>query len=225
MVHLAAHAAVVLIHSHLLIGKALKPMLLAAGLAVVGEATAGDDTVELVRGLRPDLVLFELIPGDGMAGIETIQQLTATVPDSRVLVLAASQEPDVALAALLAGASGFLLEESGPEEIVQGIEDSVAGECAISPAVAGHLIDQLREREAPANMGSDVTGEAIRAQLTDRELQIFKRLASGKSNREIGDQLSLSRNTVKNHVASILEKLQLDNRVQAAVQAVRAGMS
>lgn len=225
MGHVAAHATVLLVHNQLLAGRAFKPLLLAAGLALVGKATTGEEAVALARALQPALVLFEPILGGAMSGVETIQQLKVSAPDSRVLVLSDSRDPDCVLEVMLAGACGYLLKDAGPEELVRGIEESAAGECVISPAVAGHLIDRLREREIPATVGSDDAAEAICAQLTDRELQIFKRLASGKTNQEIGEELSLSCNTVKNHVARILEKLQLDNRVQAAVQAVRAGIS
>jgi DNA-binding NarL/FixJ family response regulator len=209
----------------MLIGKALRLLLLAAGLVVVGEVSVGEEAVELVRRLRPDLVLLELIPRGSISGIETIEALAASAPDSRVLVLAASHEPDLALEAMLAGASGYMLKNAGPEEIVRGVEQAAEGKCVISPEVAEQLIERLREREFPVTVGGDDPAEAICDRLTDRELEILRRLASGRTNEEIGEDLSLSCNTVKNHVASILEKLQLDNRVQAAVQAVRAGIA
>jgi DNA-binding NarL/FixJ family response regulator len=102
---------------------------------------------------------------------------------------------------------------------------SAAGECVISTHIAGDLLDRIRERDIPVTARSEHARTAIRMILTERELEIFKRLASGESNQEIGRALSLSENTVKNHIASILAKLQLDNRIQAAVQAVRSGIS
>jgi NarL family two-component system response regulator LiaR len=222
---LVALATIVLIDSPPLIGAALEQLLSAAGLSVIGDATTGEEGVGVAQKLRPDLVLLELILGGAMSGIETVQQLAVSVPNSRVLVLTATQEPELALEAMLAGANGYMLKDAPPEEIVRGVKESAAGKCVIAPAVAGRIFHRLRERETPATAASDSAAQAIRTQLTDREHEVFKRLASGKSNQEIGEELSVSTNTVKNHVASILEKLELDNRVQAAVQAVRSGIS
>jgi two-component system, NarL family, response regulator DegU len=102
---------------------------------------------------------------------------------------------------------------------------TAAGESVLSGQIAGKLLERIRERDIPVTATSESAAVAIRAALTERELEIFERLASGESNHEIGRELSLSTNTVSNHIASILAKLHLDNRIQAAVQAVRAGMS
>jgi two-component system NarL family response regulator len=140
-------------------------------------------------------------------------------------VLTGSEDPHEVVEAILAGASGYMLKSAPPEELVSAVRASAAGDCVISPQVAGGLLKRIRERDIPVTVRSEHSAAAIRAVLTERELAIFMRLASGKSNPEIGRELSLSENTVKNHIASILAKLQLNNRIQAAVQAVRAGIS
>ena len=127
--------------------------------------------------------------------------------------------------AILAGACGYMLKSAPPDELIGAVRATAAGESVISPQVAGGLLDRIRERDLPVTVGSEHAATAIRAVLTERELEIFKRLASGERNQEIGRALSVSENTVKHHVASILAKLQLDNRIQAAVQAVRSGIS
>ena len=126
--------------------------------------------------------------------------------------------------AIIAGASGYILKTAPPEAIISAVRATAAGESVLSPQIAGKLLERIRELDIPVknNGGAAV---AIRAALTDRELEIFKRLASGDSNHEIARELSLSANTVSNHIASILAKLHLENRIQAAVQAVRSGIS
>src|SRR5207302_11448890 len=112
-----------------------------------------------------------------------------------------------------------------PEAIVGAVSATAAGESVLSWQIAGKLLERIRERDIPVTADSNDAAVAIRAALTMRELEIFTRLASGESNQDIGRELSLSTNTVSNHIASILAKLHLDNRIQAAVQAVRAGIS
>jgi two-component system, NarL family, response regulator LiaR len=219
-----AQVTLVLVDGQELIRNALVQLLSAAGLDVVGEAASGEEGVRKVVDLRPDVVLVELALR-GMSGVETIQRLSALAPASRLLVLTGSEDPHGVVEAILAGASGYMLKSAPPDELINAVRASAAGECVISPQVAGDLLDRIRERDIPVTVRSEHSAAAIRAVLTERELEIFKRLASGETNQGIGRELSLSENTVKNHIASILAKLQLDNRIQAAVQAVRSGIS
>jgi two-component system, NarL family, response regulator LiaR len=219
-----AQVTLVLVDSQELIRNALVQLLSAAGLDVVGEAASGEEGVRKVVDLRPDVVLVELALR-GMSGVETIQRLSVLAPASRLLVLTGSEDPHGVVEAILAGASGYMLKSAPPDELINAVRASAAGECVISPQVAGDLLDRIRERDIPVTVRSEHSAAAIRAVLTERELEIFKRLASGETNQGIGRELSLSENTVKNHIASILAKLQLDNRIQAAVQAVRSGIS
>ncbi len=127
--------------------------------------------------------------------------------------------------AILAGASGYILKTAPPKAIIAAVTATAAGESVLSPQIAGKLLQRIRDRELPITANGQDAADAIRAALTERELEIFSKLASGKNNHAIAHELSLSTNTVSNHIASILAKLQLENRIQAAVQAVRSGIS
>jgi two-component system, NarL family, nitrate/nitrite response regulator NarL len=214
---------VALVDDERLIRAALRQLLTAAGLQAVGEAATADDAIELVLDLRPDIVLTDVnLPGS--TGVEVIDRLGLLAPASRVLVLTSSEENCV-VEAIVAGASGYILKTAPPKAIIAAVEATAAGESVLSPQIAGKLLQQIREREIPITAYSQDAASAIRAALTERELEIFERLASGNSNHDIASELSLSPNTVHNHIASILAKLHLDNRIQAAVHAVRSGIS
>jgi DNA-binding NarL/FixJ family response regulator len=213
---------VVLVDDEQLIRVALARALSDAGLELVGEAANGEDAIELVVDVHPDVVLMDLrLPGT--SGLEVIEQLGLLAPASRVLVLARSEQNRV-VEAIIAGASGYILKSASPDAIVGAVKATAAGESVLSSQIAGKLLQRIRELDLPVRTG-DSAAVAIRAALTERELEIFTRLASGKSNQEIARELSLSTNTVANHIASILAKLHLDNRIQAAVEAVRSGIS
>jgi DNA-binding NarL/FixJ family response regulator len=214
---------VVLVDDEQLIRSALAQVLASDGLDLVGEATNAEDAIDLVVDVRPDVVLID--PKlRGTSGVATIEQLTRLAPATRILILTRSEQNQV-VEAIVAGASGYLLKSAAPQAIIAAIRATAAGESVISSQVAGKLLERIRERDIPVTPASADAANAIRAVLTTRELEIFSRLASGKSNQEIGSELGLSTNTIHNHVASILRKLQLDNRIQAAVEAVRSGLS
>jgi DNA-binding NarL/FixJ family response regulator len=153
-----------------------------------------------------------------------IERLGLLPPASRVFVLARSEHNRV-VEAILAGASGYILKSSPPEHIADAVRATAAGECMLSPQIAGKLLERIRELDIPIAKTGDTAASAIHAALTERELEIFKLLASGANNQQIARQLNLSTHTISNHIKSILAKLQLENRIQAAVQAVRAGIS
>jgi len=197
--------------------------LAAAGLEVVGEAETAGPGVRIVLDRRPDVVVVDLAL-TGTSGVEAIEQISILSPTSRILVLTAMNERDLLCEAIVAGASSFIQRALGSDAISKGVRAFAAGECVISSPVAGDLLAHIRERDI-SDSASERAAEAIRAALTKRELQIFRRLASGESNQAIGQAFCLSENTVKNHVASILAKLQVENRIQAAVRAVRSGMA
>lgn len=214
---------VALVDDERLTRTALGQILIAAGVELVGEAASVPETIELVLGLRPDVVLMDLgLPG--VSGVQAIERLGLLAPASRVLVLTRSEENRV-VEAILAGATGYILKSAPPKAIIAAVRATAAGESVLSPEIAGKLLERIREREIPITASGQDAASAIRAALTERELEIFSQLASGKNNHEIARELSLSTNTVSNHIASILAKLHLHNRVQAAVQAVRSGIS
>jgi DNA-binding NarL/FixJ family response regulator len=214
---------VLLVDDEQLIRSALAHALTAGGLDLVGEAANALDAIEMVLDLRPDVVLMDLkLPG--ISGVGAIERLGLLAPASRVLVLTRSEQNRV-VEAIVAGASGYILKSAPPEAIIAAVKATAAGECVLSSKIAGKLLERIRERDIPVTTTSHDAASGIRAALTVRELEIFSKLASGKSNHEIARELSLSTNTVHNHIASILAKLHLDNRIQAAVQAVRSGIS
>jgi DNA-binding NarL/FixJ family response regulator len=213
---------VVLVDDERLIRAALTQALTSSGIELVGEAATGEDALEIVVDVRPDVVLMDLrLPG--LSGIQAIEQLGRLAPASRVLVLTRSEHNRV-VEAIIAGANGYILKSAPPETIISAVRATAAGESVLSPQIAGKLLQHIRQLDIPVK-STDYAAVAIRAVLTDRELEIFTRLASGNSNQEIAHELSLSTNTVANHIASILAKLHLENRIQAAVQAVRSGIS
>src|SRR3954463_10746305 len=213
---------VVVVDDEQLIRVGLAQALSSSGLDLVGEAATGEDAIELVVDVRPDVVLMDLqLPR--MSGVRAIQQLGLLAPASRVLVLTRSEQNRV-VEAILAGASGYILKSAPLEAIISAIKATAAGESVLSPKIAGKLLQRIREQDIPVKTSASAA-VAIRAALTDRELEIFERFASGKSNHEIARHLSLSPNTVANHVAGILAKVHVENRIQAAVQAVRSGIS
>lgn len=214
---------VVLVDDERLIRAALGQMLADAGLELVGEATNADDALALVLDRRPDVTLIDIrLPG--ASGVRAIERIGLLAPGSRVLVLTRSEENRV-VEAILAGASGYILKSAPPKAIIAAVAATAAGESVISPQIAGKLLERIREREIPVTANSQDAAHAIRGALTERELEIFTMLASGKNNQAIAQELSLSANTVANHIASILAKLHLENRIQAAVVAVRSGIS
>jgi DNA-binding NarL/FixJ family response regulator len=214
---------VVLVDDEQLIRSAVAHALASSGVELVGEASNAQDGIRLVVAVRPDVVLIDLrLPGT--TGVEAIKQLALLAPATRILILTRSEQNRV-VEAIIAGASGYILKTAAPEAIISAVTATAAGESVISSQIAGKLLERIRERDIPITTGSNDAAGAIRAVLTVRELEIFTQLASGKSNQEIGGDLALSTNTISNHIASILHKLHLDNRIQAAVHAVRSGIS
>src|SRR4051812_24344898 len=201
---------VALVDDEQLIRMALARALSSSGLELVGEAATGEDAIELVVDVRPDVVLMDLQLA-GMSGVQAIEQLGLLAPASRVLVLTRSEQNRV-VEAIIAGASGYILKNAPVEAVISAVKATAAGESVLSSKIAGKLLQRIREQAMPVRTA--VSDVAIRAALTRRELETFKRLASGKSNHEIAQDLALSPNTVANHIASILAKLHLENRIQ-----------
>jgi DNA-binding NarL/FixJ family response regulator len=214
---------VVLVDDERLVRAALAQALADGGLELVGEAADAQQALRLVVDLRPDVVMMELRLPDS-PGMDAVERLGALAPSSRILILTRTEHNRV-VEAIVAGANGYILKSAPPETIVAAVRATAAGESVISSQVAGKLLQRIREREIPITTASENAASAIQAALTERELEIFSRLATGKSNHDIARELSLSTNTVSNHVASILAKLHLHNRIQAAVHAVRSGIS
>jgi DNA-binding NarL/FixJ family response regulator len=189
------------------------------GIHVIGEGANGSEAVRLVRELAPDVVVMDLnMPA--MSGVEATRHITALSPLTRVIVLTISDEDGDVMDAIVAGACGYLLKDASITEVVTGIRAAAVGTSLISPTIASKVLQRVRASTADTEMA-----EAIRTELSDRELQVLKLIANGKDNAEIAGELVISPKTVKNHISNILMKLQIQNRIQAAVYAVRSGLA
>ena len=209
---------VIVVDDHDLLRKGVRDLLTEHGLQVVGEASDGDDAVRLVAHAAPDVVVMDLnMPR--MSGIEATRRLARVSPTSRVLVLTVSADDETVADAIEAGASGYLLKDASGDEIASGVRAAAAGEALISPRIAARLLERMRPAE-----GAGVRGSGTGAELTDREVEVLRLLAAGNDNAAIAQELYISPRTVKNHISSILAKLHVDNRIQAAVYAVRKGI-
>ncbi|HEX2110487.1 MAG TPA: response regulator transcription factor [Gaiellaceae bacterium] len=209
---------VVLVDDHDLFRTGLVNLLTEQGVHIVGEAANGENALRLVRELAPDVVVMDLnMPG--ISGVEATREITTFAPRTRVVVLTISIDDGDVVNAVMAGACGYLLKDSSIQQLVAGIRAAAAGESLISPQIAAKVLQLLRAQAAGAGKT-----ESLRAELSDRELEVLKLIAIGKDNAEIARELYISPKTVKNHISNILMKLQIENRIQAAVYAVRSGI-
>jgi two-component system, NarL family, response regulator LiaR len=209
---------VVLVDDHDLFRTGLRSLLEEQGLQVVGEAENGEVALRLVSELAPDVVIMDLkMPGLG--GVETTRKISGIAPLTRVVVLTISVEDEDVINAVMAGACGYLLKDSSIEQLIAGITAAAGGESLISPQIASKLLQRLRAQSADAEAAT-----TIRTELSERELEVLRLIANGKDNAVIARELFISPKTVKNHISNILMKLQIENRIQAAVYAVRSGI-
>jgi DNA-binding NarL/FixJ family response regulator len=209
---------VLIVDDHDLFRSGLRNLLEEQGVHVIGEAGAGQEAVQIVRELAPDVVVMDLnMPG--MGGVEATRHITSIAPLTRVLMLTISDQDNDVIDAILAGACGYLLKDSSIQELMQGIRAASMGESLISPTIAAKVLQRVR-----ASTTQPAIESTIRAELSDREIEVLKLIANGKDNAMIAAELHISPKTVKNHISNILMKLQIDNRIQAAVYAVRSGI-
>jgi DNA-binding NarL/FixJ family response regulator len=209
---------VLLVDDHEIYRAGLRGLLEEAGIDIVGEAANGEKALVLVEEKHPNVVIMDLnMPG--MSGIDAARQIATLAPLTRVIMLTVSSAAPDITDAVLAGACGYLLKSATTQEIVAGIAAASRGDALLSPSVAAKLLDRVRELPPRAPVPDPAS-----ASLTDRELEVLRLLSSGMDNAEIGRTLFISPSTVKNHISSILLKLQIENRIQAAVYAVRSGL-
>lgn len=187
-------------------------------LVVVGQANNGVEAVDLAQSVRPDIVLLdvEMPVMDGIAAARRIREL---VPAARIVMLTVSEDDDHLLEAIRLGAHGYLLKDLHPDELYDMLRAAMRDEAPVSPALVGRLLSAVREAgRKPAVVSTP------EADLSRRELEVLRLVADGLSNKEIGVQLSITEGTVKNHVHNALNKLGLENRIQAASYIVRHGL-
>ena len=210
---------VVLVDDHELFRSGLRDLLDDPGIEVVADAGDGTSGVQLAVEHAPDVVVMDLhMPG--MSGVDATRELAIRAPASRVLVLTVSSNDEDVMDAMLAGASGYMLKDATPDELITGIRSAASGEPSLSPKIAARLLGRLRESQS----ADAKQPNGARAGLTDRELEVLRLLSEGKPTGEIAGELLISPKTVNNLVTSILVKLQMDSRIQAAVYAVRSGI-
>jgi DNA-binding NarL/FixJ family response regulator len=209
---------VLIVDDHDLFRTGLRNLLEEQGVQVSGEAASGTEAVRSVREIAPDVVVMDLnMPG--MGGVEATRHIAAIAPLTRVVVLTISEEDADVMDAILAGACGYLLKNASIDELMAGIRAAWRGESLISPGIAAKVLQRVRATSAQPEIA-----DAIRSELSDREIEVLKLIANGKDNAVIAAELHISPKTVKNHISNILMKLQIDNRIQAAVYAVRSGI-
>jgi len=184
-------------------------------MELIGEASNGIEAVQKALTLQPDVILLDLhMPQK--SGVEAITEIKAALPEARILVLTSFAADEDVFPAIKAGALGYLLKDSSPQELVKAIWDVYDGRLSLDPSVAQKVVQELRQQpQAP------LTEEP----LTQRELEILKLVAEGLTNQEIADRLVVSERTVRAHVSNILAKLYLANRTQAALYALREGIA
>jgi NarL family two-component system response regulator LiaR len=204
-----------IVDDHQIVREGLKAFLgLQDDMLIVGEAADGESALEQVLKIRPDVVLMDLILPK-MDGIETIQKINEANPEIRIIALTSFSEDDKVFPALRAGACGYLLKDVSPAELVETIRAAYRGEKRLHPKITAKLVENIaHERKKPAP-----------DDLTERELEVLGCLSKGLSNKEIGDRLFISEKTVKTHVSNILSKLNLSDRTQAAIYAIKKGIS
>jgi len=207
---------VLIIDDHAIVRKGIRALLeQVEHIEVVGEASDGREAVAQAESLRPDVILMDLVMPE-MDGIAAIRQITTDQPGVRILMLTSFAGDDQVFPAIKAGALGYLLKDSDPEDLLAAVESVYRGEPSLSPAIAQKVLSELKQpSDRPPTPDP----------LTDREVEVIQLVAKGLSNRDIAERLVVTEATVRAHVSNILSKLHLANRTQAALYALRKGLA
>lgn len=204
---------VVLVDDHRVVQSGLRSYLGAfEDVEVVGAACSGEEALEKLEGWLPDVVVMDLRMPGGMDGIEATRRVRALSPHTQVVVLTADPDDARVVAALRAGAIGYVRKDSDPEVFLAAVRAAARGQSVLDPGVAGSVLQEL------------VRGGPLVEELSEREKDVLRQLAHGRTNREIAQALHVSEETVKTHVGNILSKLQLSHRTQAVVYAIKQGL-
>ena len=211
--------SVLLVEDHQIYREGVRDLLVASGAAIIGEVGDAANAVAIAADAHPAVALLGLRLPDA-SGIEATRRIRAVSPATCVVVLTASTDERDFFEALAAGACGYLLKQSPPEQIVSAVKAAALGGSPLNASLSTSLLERLRE--APDD---SVAASGKGLPLTPRERQVLSLIAAGKDNAEIAEQLVISQHTVKSHVSGILAKLEVENRLQAAVYAVRKGLA
>jgi NarL family two-component system response regulator LiaR len=207
---------VLIADDHQLVRQGLAALLaVKPGFEVIGQAENGAEAVKLANSLNPDIILMDLLM-PGKNGIEATHEIKAENPDAHILIITSFAEDENVYQAIKAGALGYLLKDSSPQELMQAIDDVCHGRMSLHPNIAMKLIEELNK---PTEKQKTIDP------LTEREVEVLKLVAKGHSNQEIAEKLVVSERTVGAHVSNILSKLHLANRTQAALYALRKGFT
>ena len=208
---------VLIVDDHQVVRQGLRTFLeLQEDVLVVGEAGDGQEAVEMVHQLNPNVVLMDLVM-PRLDGISATRQVKSLDSDIKVIALTSFTEDDKVFPAIQAGASSYLLKDVSPEDLVEAIRAVYRGEARLHPDIARKLMEQVARRTAP-------TRESPMENVTERELEVIDLVAQGRSNQEIAKELVISEKTVKTHISNILSKLQLEDRTQLAIYAIKNGL-
>lgn len=203
----------VLVDDHRVVRRGLRSFLEAfPDITIVGEATSGEEVLEKVEGWLPDVVIMDLLMPGGIDGIETTHRVRSLTPHTQVVVLTAHTDDARVVAALRAGAIGYVRKDAEPEILLAAVRAAARGQSMLDPAIAGSVLQEL------------VSSVKIMEDLTDREMEVLRLLAHGRTNREIAEELVVGAETVKTHVGNILAKLHLAHRTQAVIHALKRGL-
>jgi len=204
---------VVLVDDHRIVRRGLRSFLEAfPDITVVGESSSGEEVLEQVESWLPDVVIMDLLMPGGMDGVEATRRVRSITPHTQIVVLTAHTDDARVVAALRAGAIGYVRKDAEPEILLAAVRAVARGQSMLDPAVAGTVLQDL------------VSSTEMRHDLTERELEVLRLLAHGRTNREIAEELVLGEETVKTHVGNILSKLHLAHRTQAVVHAFKQGL-
>jgi DNA-binding NarL/FixJ family response regulator len=200
---------------HRMLREGLRRSMADQGFDVVGEARDGEEAVRLAEDLQPDVILMDVTMPE-MDGVEATRQIKQDRSDVRIVMLTMHADQEVLASAIRAGASGYLVKDCSTEEIASAVRMAASGETALSPQLAASMLDEVRKLDQPANEEDRV--------ITKREEEVLQLIADGCSTPEVAERLYISQKTVKNHLASIYQKLDARDRTQAVLQAVRMGI-
>lgn len=204
-----------LVDDHQMVRESLKRSMIDEGFDVVGEASDGDEAIEAAERLRPDVVLMD-VTMPNLDGVEATRAITAARPITRVVMLTMHADKEVLASAIRAGASGYLTKDSSVDEVAAAVRMAADGNTALSPQLAATMLEEVRRLETEPDEEESV--------ITRRETEVLQLIADGRSTPEVAADLYISQKTVKNHLASIYQKLEARDRTQAVLQAVRMGI-
>lgn len=219
---------VLIADDHTIVRKGIRALMITEpDIEVVGEAVNGNEAVSMAEKIHPDVIMMDLVMPE-MDGIEAIQSIKENQPEIPILVLTSFATDEKVFPAIKAGASGYLLKDSDPEELVRAIHQVYHGESSLHPKIARMLLQEMAAGQSTPDAGHQPrpAGQPPTVDpLTEREMEVLKWVARGRNNREIADQLLVAEGTVRTHVSNILSKLHLASRTQASLYALREGLA